>query len=247
MAAGRILSVADRARACLVGRRLGSEASTNRRRSPVVHAGRRPAPASPSAGVSTRVDVDRRQLVRRGLYDIAVESGPRRAHPIRWAGLWRETPAAAPQVRRHGRGSRFTRAKPSWPSSACEPPVRSEPAPAGDLRRYAMRRMSPPQAGHTIGNASAIRATSLAHAMREVSWERVAAIASPSASCADGAAEAPSPRPSPAGRGSKATFPIAIAVTSGRLDREPFESERRPGAVSHQVLEGLAIGTHFGD
>ncbi|RLS32480.1 MAG: hypothetical protein DWH80_01115 [Planctomycetota bacterium] len=27
----------------------------------------------------------------------------------------------------------FTRTKPSWPSSACEPPVRSETAPAGSL------------------------------------------------------------------------------------------------------------------
>ena len=35
-----------------------------------------------------------------------------------------------------------------------------------------MRRMSPPQAGHTTGNSSAIRASSLAQAMREVSWER---------------------------------------------------------------------------
>jgi len=81
------------------------------------------------------------------------------------------------------------RAKPSWPSSACEPPFRSEPAPAGGLRRYAMSRMSPPRAGHTSGNASSIRAKSLTRAMREVSWERVAAIASPSASCADGAAD----------------------------------------------------------
>ncbi len=38
----------------------------------------------------------------------------------------------------------------------------------------AMSPISPPHAGHATGNASAIRARSLAHAMREVSWERVA-------------------------------------------------------------------------
>ena len=37
------------------------------------------------------------------------------------------------------------------------------------------------------------------------------------------------------------------AVVAATDDREPFEGERRPSAVSHQVLEGLAIGTHFGD
>ncbi len=35
---------------------------------------------------------------------------------------------------RHRRRCCDTRAKPSWPSPACEPPVRSEPAPAGRLR-----------------------------------------------------------------------------------------------------------------
>jgi len=79
------------------------------------------------------MDVDDRQLVGRGLDDVAVESGPARARPTRWAGLWRETPAAARSARPRARGSVFTRAKPSWPSSACEPPVRSEPAPAGGL------------------------------------------------------------------------------------------------------------------
>jgi hypothetical protein len=43
----------------------------------------------------------------------------------------RETRAAARAVRPSVSGADFTRAKPSWPSSACEPPVRSEPAPAG--------------------------------------------------------------------------------------------------------------------
>jgi len=37
------------------------------------------------------------------------------------------------------------------------------------------------------------------------------------------------------------------AVVAATDDREPFESERGPSAVSHQVLEGRAIGTHFGD
>jgi len=55
----------------------------------------------------------------------------------------------------------------------------------------AMSRMSPPQAGQTSGNASAIRASSLAHAMREVSWESFSGAAS--AAGPDGAAEAPSP------------------------------------------------------
>ena len=36
-----------------------------------------------------------------------------------------------PAGRRHGRRRCRTRAKPSWPSPACESPLRSEPAPAG--------------------------------------------------------------------------------------------------------------------
>ena len=194
----------------------------------VFHGGRRPSPLCPVAGVSERVDVDHGQLVGRGLHDVAVESGPARARPNRWAGRALVTPVVARPARRRERGSvftrarpswpSFTRAKPSWPSSACEPPVRSEPAPAGDLRRYAMSRMSPPHAGHASGNASAIRASRLSHASREVSWERVDAIAAAfrSALCADGAVEAPSPRPSPGGRGGFPALPIARAVTAAR-------------------------------
>jgi len=36
------------------------------------------------------------------------------------------------------------------------------------------------------------------------------------------------------------------AVVAATDDREPFEDERGPSAVSHEMLEGLAIGTHFG-
>ncbi len=48
----------------------------------------------------------------------------------------RPIPAAARRAHRRARGANFTRAKPSWPSPACEPPVRTEPAPAGGLCRY---------------------------------------------------------------------------------------------------------------
>ena len=220
MAAGRILSVADRSEAVLwrdgrssipvktaVGSRFFTLGPGRFRRSPwrAVQSEWMSMTGSSSgeACTTSRSKVSLHEL-----------------HSIRWAGLWRETPEAARSVRPRARGSVFlhageailaflhagdailtfvhagdailaflTRAKPSWPSSACEPPFRSEPAPAGGLRRYAMSRMSPPRAGHTSGNASSIRAKSLTRAMREVSWERVAAIASPSASCADGAAD----------------------------------------------------------
>ena len=36
----------------------------------------------------------------------------------------------------------------------------------------AISRMSPPQFGHSRGNSSPTRASSFAHAIREVSWER---------------------------------------------------------------------------
>ena len=37
------------------------------------------------------------------------------------------------------------------------------------------------------------------------------------------------------------------ALVTGTDDREPVERERGPSAVSHEMFEGLAIGTHFGD
>jgi hypothetical protein len=66
--------------------------------------------------------------------------GPARALPSRLAGHGRERGAAARAVRRGVSGADFTRAKPSWPSPACEPPVRSEPAPAGRLLCAGCRR-----------------------------------------------------------------------------------------------------------
>ena len=74
-------------------------------RSLVVHARRRPSRLYPVGGASPRVDVDHGQLVRRGLHDVAVESGRGRARPNRWAGLWLVTPVAARPARRRGRGS----------------------------------------------------------------------------------------------------------------------------------------------
>ena len=47
-----------------------------------------------------------------------------------------------------------------------------------------MRRMSPPHAGQCRGYASPARAISLAHAIREVSWERGLAV--PDGECRDG-------------------------------------------------------------
>jgi hypothetical protein len=64
---------------------------------------------------------------------LPVESGPARVLPSRRVARGRETRAAARAVRPSVSGANFTRTKPSWPSPACEPPVRSEPAPAGRL------------------------------------------------------------------------------------------------------------------
>ena len=77
-----------------------------------------------------------------------------------------------------------------------------------------MSRMSPPQAGHSSGNASAIRASSFAHAMRDVSWDRFSvSVSAPPAGWLSGPAgpglHVPGPTDLPA-------FPIASAVTSGR-------------------------------
>jgi hypothetical protein len=54
----------------------------------------------------------------------------------------------------------------------------------------AISRMSPPHPGHSSGNSSPTRAMSLAHAIREVSWEGglsheppQSAVASPRAAC----------------------------------------------------------------
>ena len=52
-----------------------------------------------------------------------------RARPRRWVGREPARRVEVPAARRGVSESDFTRAKPSWPSPACEPPVRSEPAP----------------------------------------------------------------------------------------------------------------------
>jgi len=77
-----------------------------------------------------------------------------------------------------------------------------------------MSRMSPPQAGHSSGNASAIRASSFAHAMRDVSWDRFSvSVSAQPAGWLSGPAgpglHVPGPTDLPA-------FPIASVVTSGR-------------------------------
>ena len=54
-----------------------------------------------------------------------------RARASRWAGRGRATLVGVRVVHSGARESGLTRAKPSWPSPACEPPVQSEPAPAG--------------------------------------------------------------------------------------------------------------------
>jgi len=53
------------------------------------------------------------------------------AHSSRPAALGLVTRGVAPAVHPDATGTGFTRSKPSWPSSACEPPVRRKPAPAG--------------------------------------------------------------------------------------------------------------------
>jgi len=80
--------------------------------------------------------------------------GPARTLPSRSAGHGRERGAVVRVVRRGVSGADFTRAKPSWPSPACEPPVRSEPAPAGRLlcagcrrRRWGTQVETPPPPG----------------------------------------------------------------------------------------------------
>jgi hypothetical protein len=57
---------------------------------------------------------------------------------------------------------------------------RPSPQPAVGSVMQAMSRLSPPQAGHASGTSSAIRAMSLAQAMREVSRERGSAFGAPS-------------------------------------------------------------------
>ncbi len=75
----------------------------------------------------------------------------------------------------------------------------------------AMSRMSPLQAGQTSGNASTIRASSLAHAMREVSWDRGLSVCV-SAGCpaCPGWPAVPT--------GNFPTLPIALAVTAARSE-----------------------------
>ena len=77
-----------------------------------------------------------------------------------------------------------------------------------------MSRMSPPQAGHISGNASAIRASSFAHAMRDVSWDRFSV--SVSAQPAGWLSGPAGPGLLVPGATDLPAFPIASAVTSGR-------------------------------
>ena len=67
---------------------------------------------------------------------------PARARPSRWVGPGQVKAEAARAVLQDGSGASSTRAKPSWPSPACEPPVRSEPARAGGLLRAGCHRRS---------------------------------------------------------------------------------------------------------
>jgi len=69
--------------------------------------------------------------------------GPARALHSRSAGQGPARRAEARAVRRGVSGADFTRAKPSWPSSACEPPVRRKPAPAGRLLSVGCRHRTP--------------------------------------------------------------------------------------------------------
>ena len=87
-------------------------------------------------------------------------------------------------VRRGVSGADFTRAKPSWPSPACEPPVRSKPAPAGRPPSAGCRRRS----SGTRAETSPTRAISFAQAIRDVSCQRGLSVAwfasqQPSAAC----------------------------------------------------------------
>ena len=96
---------------------------------------------------SERVDVDHGQLVARGLDAVTI--------------VMRLDEIGRVDRRPAGGGG-------SSGSPRC---VRIFLIGAGSVMK-AMSRTSPPQAGHWSGKSSAIRATSLAHEIREVSWER---------------------------------------------------------------------------
>lgn len=59
--------------------------------------------------------------------------GPARVRPSRWAGHGPAGRAVVRAVPRDLPGAAFTQTKPCRPSTACEPPIRREPAPAGRL------------------------------------------------------------------------------------------------------------------
>jgi hypothetical protein len=105
---------------------------------------------------------------------------------------------------------------------------------AGSVMK-AMRRMSPPQAGHSSGNCLPMRARSLAQAIREVSWERGWSF------------PAGAPRLSAGGRGGDEALPIASAVTAWaahlrRQVRGPFCSIDPTAPATTRCRWGLIPG-----
>lgn len=125
----------------------------------------------------------------------------------------------------------------------------------------AMSRISPPHAGQTTGNLSAIRVSSFAHAMREASWEcYCASMFAPSAASAVAALlcdshvaslvwrgrllAAPSPDPL-AALLPRLRVADALGVVVATADyAEPIEGRRGIGTIPHQMFDILAIDTH---
>jgi hypothetical protein len=120
---------------------------------------------------------------------------------------------------------------------------------AGSVMK-AMSRMSPPQAGHWSGNCSPMRARSLAHAIREVSWERgwsfPAGLVGREVDDALGVgcgrlARASGPDPGAAFvAGERVADPLRPAV-SGLEQEESLEGEGGAGAIAQEVFEALEV------
>jgi len=132
---------------------------------------RRPSPSSPLPGFDASRPAPvrgcgcRRRAVRRvSLGRRRDRQMPGRVRPSRRAGLAPGRAEAAREARSSASGADFTRAKPSWPSPACEPPVRSEPAPAGRLLSAGCRRRSsgtraetPPPSAPSVSPTQSVR------------------------------------------------------------------------------------------
>jgi hypothetical protein len=139
-------SIASRACSCLSGGRVSFESLGIVSQVVNLHAERRSTPRAPLWRVSERIDIDFRELVGRRRHDVTAVMGVDRPRPLGRRTATGDT----------GSGSTG--------SPTCARILLIGP---GSMMKV-MRRMSPPHARHTSGNLSAIRASSLAHAIREV-------------------------------------------------------------------------------